>query len=212
MENELRPDTDGQSSLERYHAWIERAVSGLEPTTVRLYRREARRFGAWCVERESDPLRPSATEIATYFAVLGADRRRAAAIRSALRAVARTAGVPADEHGLGTGDRSVLLTRLNPGATVVVQHVLDGSAPRRTAVTRSALAKLAAWAVECEVDLLALAPVDLDDYGRWLTRVGSDPSGELMVVARRFLRASADLIVRGEVARVMRRSHPLDAN
>lgn len=204
MHDEQRPDTDQGSSLDPYDTWIERAVVGLEPTTLRLYRREARRFGAWCAEHEMDPLRPSATEIATYLAVLGADRRRAAGIRSALRAVARAANVPTDEHGLGTGDRSVLLTRLDPGIRIVVNRVLDESAPTRTAVTRSALAKLAAWAVECEVDLLALAPVDLDDYGRWLTRVGNDPSGELMVIARRFLRAAGDPVVRLAVARAMR--------
>lgn len=85
-----------------YLAHIDEAVVGIEPTTVRLYRREARRFGAWCSAHALDPLRPSAAEIARYLAEIDASARRAAGIRSALRAVVRAAGIPSDEHGLRT--------------------------------------------------------------------------------------------------------------
>lgn len=211
MNDRLRHTASDQpatsSVSDAYLAHIERAVVGIEPTTVRLYRREARRFAAWCSAGSLGPFRPSATEIARYLTEIEATPRRAAGIRSALRAVARVAGIPTDEHGLRTGDRSALLGQIDAGTRVVIDHVLGESRPERLSITRSALTKLAAWAFECEVDLLALAPADLDDYQRWLVRVGNRSNGDLMVVARRFLRAACDPSARIEVARA-RRARP----
>jgi hypothetical protein len=186
---------------------LARACAGRHFTTVRQFRRDISRFVMWCATAGVDPLRPSATDLDRYRASLDEEPvgQRRWTLDHALRSFVNAGGALTDEHGLGTGGtRTVGAAQVDPGIAYVVQALVDGrQSPRDRAVYRSGANKLLRWAADFDVDPMAIDLVDLEDFRAWIRKVGGS-EGETLVIARRFVRLTAENEIRRAVMRARR--------
>lgn len=182
----------------------EQACAGRDSTTARRLRRDIGRFLGWCTVEGVDPLRPSRVDLDRYRSTFDVAMSKSARWKLdwSLRTFVNAGGSLADEHGLGTGSgaNEQALTE-DPGLAHAVGVLVDSRvSDRDRAVYRSGINKLARWAREFEVDLLALDVDDLEDFRAWVAQVGGS-TGEILVIARRFVRLTHEDEVRRAVNR-----------
>lgn len=182
----------------------EQACAGRDSTMARRLRRDTGRFLGWCTAEGVDPLRPSRGDLDRYRSTFDVALSKSARWKLdwSLRAFVNAGGSLADEHGLGTGSgaNEQALTE-DPGLAYAVEALVDSRvSDRDRAVYRSGINKLARWAREFEVDMLALDVDDLEDFRSWVTQVGGS-TGEILVIARRFIRLTHEDEVRRAVSR-----------
>lgn len=184
---------------------LDEACKGRHPTVIRQFRRDICHFVVWCAAERIDPFRPLRVELDRYRTTLSPDLGKSAIwkLNCALRALTTAAEVLADEHGLGTGNASAFGDFADDAglAFVVTTLVESRQSPRDRSVYRSGLNKLARWASDFDVDLMAIDAADLEDFRAWLP--GTERSkGEKLVIARRFLQLTRGPETRSAVDRL----------
>jgi hypothetical protein len=150
------------------------------------------RWHGWALGHGVAPLAARRADLDRFLSE--SDSRNRNRLRWALRAILSAGDVSAEDHGLGLGIQSHRLDQIDdPRLREVVRRVL-ASAPGRTGVWRSGVAKLLAWASSSGIHPLDVTAPDLDGYRDWIRQVGG-ADGELMVIARQFVRARWQLVL-----------------